>query len=458
MKKILATLALAFCLFGLTPTVAKAQCTGQFPAGSICGNLTGSAALPRVTTTPFSLGTSLSPTVVAPVTTTATTTNTNAAIVVTSATGLTTGMAIFAAFASTCSTANAAFVEPYIVSIVGTTVTMSCPATATNASPAAVQFGQARYDTTSSLLVNSGGFGRLLVGAAAQGNTAGWLPAISTGLSYRDVPTLMVVTPLVGGGVAGVFAGRTSDARGGNSTIGVECLFYADAWHAGNEGGWCSYTQSNLAAATNTGPLHIQHEYSINSLWDVTDIDPYNVNAAKSTRNMRIDCGTGQSGSPFPNTCSAAVDIVNNGAGYKAGIVVGDGALDTSGRIAPAVSLPKNTGVSWFSAAATPLASVYGEMVGGFPVLSLSVPTNGGMTFLVNSLPIWGTNATVLYPVTTNALTLGDASLRFANVYSVLANFSGGVTASGLPTTAGAGGLYVCVDTAGVLYKKSACP
>jgi hypothetical protein len=35
---------------------------------------------------------------------------------------------------------------------------------------------------------------------------------------------------------------------------------------------------------------------------------------------------------------------------------------------------------------------------------------------------------------------------------------TGGVTMAGLPTSAGGGGLFVCVDTAGVLYKKATCP
>jgi hypothetical protein len=35
---------------------------------------------------------------------------------------------------------------------------------------------------------------------------------------------------------------------------------------------------------------------------------------------------------------------------------------------------------------------------------------------------------------------------------------TGGVTATGLPTSAGGGGLNVCVDSVGVLYKKASCP
>jgi phosphoribosylformylglycinamidine (FGAM) synthase-like amidotransferase family enzyme len=34
----------------------------------------------------------------------------------------------------------------------------------------------------------------------------------------------------------------------------------------------------------------------------------------------------------------------------------------------------------------------------------------------------------------------------------------GAITVAGLPTSAGAGGLNVCVDTSGVFYKKATCP
>lgn len=37
-------------------------------------------------------------------------------------------------------------------------------------------------------------------------------------------------------------------------------------------------------------------------------------------------------------------------------------------------------------------------------------------------------------------------------------SLNGTMTVSGLPASAGGGGLYVCVDTAGTFYKKSACP
>ena len=35
---------------------------------------------------------------------------------------------------------------------------------------------------------------------------------------------------------------------------------------------------------------------------------------------------------------------------------------------------------------------------------------------------------------------------------------NGGVTMPALPTSAGSGGLYICIDTNGVLYKAASCP
>ena len=45
-----------------------------------------------------------------------------------------------------------------------------------------------------------------------------------------------------------------------------------------------------------------------------------------------------------------------------------------------------------------------------------------------------------------------------ASLTGAKATFAVPITASALPTTAGAGGLYVCIDSTGVMYKKAACP
>jgi hypothetical protein len=44
------------------------------------------------------------------------------------------------------------------------------------------------------------------------------------------------------------------------------------------------------------------------------------------------------------------------------------------------------------------------------------------------------------------------------NVTSIVAQAAGGVGMPNLPTSAGGGGLNICIDTSGNLYKKSSCP
>jgi len=53
--------------------------------------------------------------------------------------------------------------------------------------------------------------------------------------------------------------------------------------------------------------------------------------------------------------------------------------------------------------------------------------------------------------VNNQVVNLGTSTLGAPQIASTL-------QATGLPTSAGAGGLAVCIDTAGVMYKKAACP
>ena len=59
-------------------------------------------------------------------------------------------------------------------------------------------------------------------------------------------------------------------------------------------------------------------------------------------------------------------------------------------------------------------------------------------------------------------ITYGDVTIGATDPYALSVaggtNLYGTVLASGLPSSAGGGGLYVCVDSTGVLYQKSSCP
>lgn len=334
--------------------------TGQaiFPANVTAASFTGTVNGPLGS--PLSIGSSLYPNITSAITTTATSTSGSSTINVTSPTGLTVGMGIYSSFVSSCSTANAAFQGTTITNIAGTTVTMSCPATATNGSPVSVQFGQNRYDATSSLLTNDIGTQTLKVGAVSQGNSAAWLDQVSTGQDFRFTSALQVVPP-VGGGYGITVGARTSDATGGAAAFPLQSILYADTWGNTSYGIENVYLQDNLAAATAGKAVHIQMEQSINSLWgSPPGEDPYTTNQVNQTIAHRYDCGTGQSGPPFPNGCTTAIEIVTNPQNFQNGLVIANGAIDTGGgtRMGNAISVPIQNGILWWSGAGTYSASL----------------------------------------------------------------------------------------------------
>jgi hypothetical protein len=61
-----------------------------------------------------------------------------------------------------------------------------------------------------------------------------------------------------------------------------------------------------------------------------------------------------------PKGCTVGFHLMNNGANYRHGIVIGSDALDTAaGRIAPALAMGQNHSVSWYSAANTEAWRIY---------------------------------------------------------------------------------------------------
>ena len=327
--------------------------SGGLPAGLAIG---GNSTLLQV-------GSSIVPSVSVPISTTATTTNGSTTINVTNATGLAVNQYISASWVSeTCSTALAAFASPYIVSITGTTVVMSCPATATNSTPAAVTFGVNPYDATANIITNTYGGNRLLLGAVAVNSGANWLSNIVGAPLDPNAP--VNATELISANGTNHWAlvtvGRTSTS--GPLTFPFGSFFYADS---GNVGGEAGYFQSNLSAATAGAYQHIQLEQSIDSLWPATGEDPFTINGTNITIAHRLDCGTGQASGAMPNNCGVAIDIVTNPEAFEDGIVIGNGALDTaSGRIAPALSMPPNTGLFWYSSAGTSNAHIFADAFG----------------------------------------------------------------------------------------------
>ncbi|WP_186157964.1 hypothetical protein [Burkholderia gladioli] len=332
------------------------------------------------TGTPTTVGTSLYPTIVAPINTTATTTNGSANITVTSAAGITTGMGVYGSFSpNQCSGNETGFMGVYVTAVSGNTVTMSCPANATNSTPVAVQFGQQRYSPTSTLLVNDVGAQTIKVGSASQGNSAAWLNQISTGQDYRLTSAAQIVSP-PGGGYGITVAARTSDATGGAVAFPLQALFFADS---GNPlGSEVAYFQSNLNPATAGHGPHIQFEQTIESGWTPGPEDPYTINAVNATIAHRIDCGSGGPGGvgPTDQSCTTAIDIVPNNEPFLNGIVFANGSLDSSGG-RNALAMPLNYATTWFSAANQYSAFVTSNAAGS---MLFGTPSGGQYNFQIN--------------------------------------------------------------------------
>ncbi|WP_186056499.1 hypothetical protein [Burkholderia gladioli] len=332
------------------------------------------------TGTPTTVGTSLYPTIVAPINTTATTTNGSANITVTSAAGITTGMGVYGSFSpNQCSGNETGFMGVYVTAVSGTTVTMSCPANATNSTPVAVQFGQQRYSPTSTLLVNDVGAQTIKVGSASQGNSAAWLNQISTGQDYRLTSAAQIVSP-PGGGYGITVAARTSDATGGAVAFPLQALFFAD--NGNPNGSEVAYFQSNLNPATAGHGPHIQFEQTIESGWAPGPEDPYTINAVNATIAHRIDCGSGGPGGvgPTDQSCTTAIDIVPNNQPFLNGIVFANGSLDSSGG-RNALAMPLNYAATWFSAANQYSAFVTSNAAGS---MLFGTPSGGQYNFQIN--------------------------------------------------------------------------
>ncbi|WP_186211312.1 beta strand repeat-containing protein [Burkholderia gladioli] len=394
--------------------------------GNYVGILNNGTTVGQFASYGAAIGSSVYPTIVAPINTTATTTNGSANITVTSAAGIAVGMGIYSGFVSECSVPNAAFQNAYVTAVSGTTVTMSCPATATNSTAVAVQFGQQRYSTTSSVIASDVGTQTLKVGSASQGNSAAWLNQVSTGQDYRMTSAAQIVSPPTGG-YALTLGARSSDATSGAPAFPFQSFLYLDTW--GNTGYSAEnvYLQDNLAAATAGHGPHIQMEQSINSLWpSPVAEDPYSTNVTNQTIAHRYDCGTGQATTSGLSGCTTAIDIVPNPQTYQNGIVVANGALDTGGgtRQANVVSMPVMTGFTWYSAASTYSAALYSPSAG---VLNFVEPTGGQYNFIINGSTIGNFTSTGL-----NGTPIGQTTAA-AGSFTTL-NASGLITPS---TTAG---------------------
>lgn len=355
---------------------------------------------PQNKITQFGTPANLVPSVVQQTSTTANTTVNSTTITVASGSGIQQYQGIYGSFVQSCVTADQGVTQDYVVSVSGTTVTMSCPATSTNTG-AAVQFGQNRfYGVSSAIQANNVGATLYKGGSLATGNSAGWLNQIATGMDYQSTAS-MEVTSNAGGGYAGVFGARTSDTSGGALAFPLQSYWLGDTWGSAGYGGENLYLQDTLRSATSGKTPHFQFEQTITNQWASVGEDPYTINQTNQTIAHRLNCGNGASTvTAGVYNCSAAIDIVPNPNAFNNGIVISNGALVTNGN---ALSMPLNTAVTWFSGSNTPSAYITSLAAAtldfGFPAVNgAGIKINNVLTTSSTSPGVssgFGTGATV---------------------------------------------------------------
>lgn len=403
-------------------------------AGAGTGVPSSLTALPSVVTNAvapaFSFGTSLYPTIVAPITTTATSTSGSPMITVTSASGLSIGLPVDQA-------ASFGFAPGTIITnISGLTVTASTNATTTHSTAFAIQFGSARWSATSSIIANTVGAQDGYFGGVSQGNIPGWIYQYDPASSYPSISSI-VASNQVGGWRAAAFYARLSDSvAGGQNTIQpIENICLADgAGLLSGYNSWCQYEQGNL---TSTLPgFHINKESDLWSGWTTANANPFLINPLGHTSVFRMASGDGQHASPL--NISSYMEAVANGATAETGWIIANGALDTSSsqpslqHIAPIIASYPNTGYEWDSVSGIMAARIYEYPVSTSPTIAYDTASTGHHEFQINGVPYLGINATTVYPAIDNTVTLGGASLAWTNIFTRALNASGGVTFGGL--------------------------
>ncbi len=303
----------------------------------------------------YKFGTGVYPLYQTATATTANTTNGSPTITVASAANIAINDEITASFAPA---------SAYVTGIVGTTVTMSGNAIATGTGTA-VTFGVNRFSAGSSLLTNTLASRNGLFGAASAGRS-NWVDNLWGG--GDPGPSVFSISPY-GGDLAGLFAARSSDNTSAPSqnTIALAVLSIADATGSGHNV-WGQYIEGHTLAS-GTVTAYMNEESSVVNGWTAAANDPYGVNTAGLVTNLRLDVGIG---SGVTNNATDALEIINNGGSYKAGITLSSDALDTSGGAAAALALAQNQGVFWYSGAGNAAWKLYSTSTSGNNAIVLS--------------------------------------------------------------------------------------
>ncbi len=223
--------------------------------------------------------------------------------------------------------------------------------------------------------------------------------------------------------------------------------------------------------SANAGQTYFMEGEVSNFSSKVTGWTPYSATGS-GTIGEELGCGGGLSSTgQYP--CTVAMYVAANPMQFGAGLLFLDGSIsnDATGTTVAAILMPYQYQIQWYRSGSTLAAQMYSDNQSNLNIMtaagninitsrissvgnnaSLNAPTGFVAGLTVNGDGGVNYNGSAFIPAVTNATGLGETT----NEWSV--GYIKTLVADALPTSAGGGGLYVCVDTSGVFYKKSTCP
>ena len=307
----------------------------------------------------------------------------------------------------------------------------------------------AQYSTTSALLVNTLGAQNAWIGAASQ-SAGDWIATFGAALSFPTLNALRVVSPSAA--TSASFWCRQSDVINPAANCENVILYTViDVAPTSNQSSWNMYSEMHVSAVD--AYLTMGQESDVFSQRPSADAlataTPYTYNNAGHSTVIRAAAGNGYTAGA--KNVSTAFEVVQNpyidnlDVAFEVGYLCGIGSLDTSaGRVGQCLTMADNQSVAWYTGSGTGglgsasfMASIYEVQSAGNPHLHIAVGNNGEIDFDFNFISYMGMDSTIFFPVNTNMVTLGGSSNRWSNVYSVLGNYSGLITATGGATISG---------------------
>ena len=332
--------------------------------------------------------------------------------------------------------------------------------------PAWIQARNKVSDQAGTLFINSAG-GGVAINTTLSGLASGLNSGIQIGDNWTNTPPF---SPIPGGafaanggltlyGIEGSGIGLqvfANSRNAGGTAQGVSSYVFAD--HLATQiGAWSFYGECHaITAPDNCSAVEIS---GVNRVSPATSFDPFSSFAQVVT--LGIDCGNSVPNATYAYyNCDAAINIVQNaGSGntsqFTAGIAFQNNSLDVSGGYGRAIVFPTNYGLTWYSAAATPIGYFRATTASGF-IFAIGASTN---VLIANSgtsgieFPEYGAGIAHLDvngTMTSSAVVSADLNITTTSCTNqfVTAISSGGVGTCSTASASQLGGLGTGVATA----------